>query len=119
MDMASYNLIESNLDFVKMLLHDYVDIIFANEEEAKAFTGVEQVEALHKLSEDCPVAIVKVGKDGSYIKMDGEVEDYVVSGSLLNNAGIKLKQAFGGTGFDDETRLFKDFSSRMYFFEKV
>ena len=73
MDMASYNLIESNLDFVKMLLHDYVDIIFANEEEAKEFTGVEQVEALHKLSEDCPVAIVKVGKDGSYIKMDGEV----------------------------------------------
>lgn len=73
MDMASYNLIESNLDFVKMLLRDYVDIIFANEEEAKAFTGVEQIEALHKLSEDCAIAIVKVGKDGSYIKMNGEV----------------------------------------------
>lgn len=73
MDMASYNLIESNLDFVKMLLHDYVDIIFANEEEAKAFTEVEQIEALHKLSEDCSIAIVKVGKDGSYIKMDNEV----------------------------------------------
>lgn len=73
MDMASYNLIESNLDFVKMLLRDYVDIIFANEEEAKAFTGVEQIEALHKLSEDCAIAIVKVGKDGSYIKMNDEV----------------------------------------------
>lgn len=73
MDMASYNLIESNLDFVKMLLRDYVDIIFANEEEAKAFTGVEQVEALLALSESCPIAIVKVGKDGSYIKMNGEV----------------------------------------------
>jgi sugar/nucleoside kinase (ribokinase family) len=73
MDMASYNLIESNLDFVKMLLRDYVDIIFANEEEAKAYTGVEQVEALHKLSEECSIAIVKVGKDGSYIKMNGEV----------------------------------------------
>lgn len=73
MDMASYNLIESNLDFVKMLLRDYVDIIFANEEEAKAFTGVEQLEALHKLSDDCSIAIVKVGKDGSYIKMNGEV----------------------------------------------
>lgn len=73
MDMASYNLIESNLEFVKMLLRDYVDIIFANEEEAKAFTGVEQIEALHKLSEDCSIAIVKVGKDGSYIKMSGEV----------------------------------------------
>ena len=73
MEMASYNLIESNLDFVKMLLRDYVDIIFANEEEAKAFTGVEQIEALHKLSEDCAIAIVKVGKDGSYIKMNDEV----------------------------------------------
>lgn len=73
MDMASYNLIESNLEFVKMLLRDYVDIIFANEEEAKAYTGVEQIEALHKLSKECSIAIVKVGKDGSYIKMNGEV----------------------------------------------
>lgn len=73
MDMASYNLIESNLDFVKMLLHDYVDIIFANEEEAKAFTGKEGTDALHALSEYCPVAIVKIGKDGSLVKMNGEV----------------------------------------------
>ena len=73
MDMASYNLIESNLEFVKMLLRDYVDIIFANEEEAKAFAGVEGVEALHVLSDYCSVAIVKVGKDGSFIKMNGEV----------------------------------------------
>ena len=73
MDMASYNLIESNLEFVKELLRDYVDIIFANEEEAKAFTGAENVEALHVLSQYCPVAIVKVGKDGSYIKMGEEV----------------------------------------------
>jgi len=73
MDMASYNLIESNLEFVKMLLRDYVDIIFANEEEAKAFAGVENVEALRVLSEYCPVAIVKVGKDGSFISMNGEI----------------------------------------------
>ncbi len=73
MDMASYNIIEANRDFVKMLLSDYVDIIFANEEEAKAFTGKEGVEALDVLAEYCPVAIVKVGKEGSFIKMNGEV----------------------------------------------
>lgn len=73
MDMASYNIIEANYDFVKMLLTDYVDIIFANEEEAKAFTGKEGCEALEVLSEYCPVAIVKVGKEGSFIKMNGEV----------------------------------------------
>ena len=54
-----------------------------------------------------------------FYKMDGETEDYTVSGALLNNAGIKLTQAFGGTGFNDETRLFKDFSSRMYFIESI
>ncbi|MCQ2285080.1 MAG: adenosine kinase [Bacteroidales bacterium] len=73
MDMASYNIIEANYDFVKMLLTDYVDIIFANEEEAKAFTGKEGVEALNVLSEYCPIAIVKIGKDGSLIKMNGEI----------------------------------------------
>ncbi|MBQ3739942.1 MAG: adenosine kinase [Bacteroidales bacterium] len=73
MDMASYNIIEANYDFVKMLLTDYVDIIFANEEEAKAFTGKEGQEALEVLAGYCPVAIVKVGKEGSFIKMNGEV----------------------------------------------
>ena len=89
MDMASYNLIESNLDFVKILLRDYVDIIFANEEEAKAFAGVEGVEALHVLSESCPIAIVKVGKDGSYIQMEGEVTAVspVVVGKPVDTTG--------------------------------
>ena len=52
-----------------------------------------------------------------FYKLDGELEDYTVTGSVLNNAGIKLKQAFTGTGYNDETRLFKDFASRMYFIE--
>lgn len=73
MDMASYNIIEANYDFVKMLLTDYVDIIFANEEEAKAFTHKEGVEALKVLAEYCPVAVVKVGKEGSFISMDGKI----------------------------------------------
>lgn len=73
MDMASYNIIEANYDFVKMLLTEYVDIIFANEEEAKAFTHKEGVDALNELSTYCPIAIVKVGKEGSYIKMNGEI----------------------------------------------
>lgn len=73
MDMASYNIIEANYDFVKMLLTDYVDIIFANEEEAKAFTGKEGIDALNILSDYCKIAVVKVGKEGSYVKMNNEI----------------------------------------------
>ncbi len=54
-----------------------------------------------------------------FYKMDGEVEDYILKGKLLNNAGIKLTQAFGGTGYNGETRLFQDFASRLYFLESV
>lgn len=53
------------------------------------------------------------------VKLDSEVEDYKVSGSLLNEAGIKLKQGFSGTGFDGEVRHFPDYGSRIYFMEEV
>ena len=53
-----------------------------------------------------------------FVKMPGEVEDYTAYGSTLMK-GVKLKAAFAGTGFDENTRFFRDFSSRMYFMEKV
>lgn len=38
-DLASFNVVEANLEFLRSLIQDYVDIVFANEDEAKAFTG--------------------------------------------------------------------------------
>jgi alpha-galactosidase len=52
-----------------------------------------------------------------FVKMDGETEDYVISGDTLMYAGVKLKQAFGGTGYNNEVRYFQDFASRVYFME--
>ena len=54
-----------------------------------------------------------------FVHMDGESEDYTLSGETLNHAGIVLQQNFGGTGYEGQTRLFQDFASRMYFFEEV
>ena len=54
-----------------------------------------------------------------FVKMDGEQEDYVVSGSLLNHAGVKLKQGFSSTGYNDQVRFFQDGASRIYLVEKV
>lgn len=68
LDLASYNVVEANLEFLKYLVDKYVDILFANEEEAKAFTGKEPEEALEMISKVCDIAIVKVGEDGSFIK---------------------------------------------------
>jgi sugar/nucleoside kinase (ribokinase family) len=73
LDLASFNVVTAMLNDYKEIVEKYVDIVFANEEEAKAFTGLSPEEALIKLSEVCEIAIVKVGSEGSWIKRGAEV----------------------------------------------
>lgn len=47
-----------------------------------------------------------------------EDEGYRASGSLLMGAGLKLKQAFTGTGYNENVRLLPDFSGRIYYLSK-
>ena len=53
-----------------------------------------------------------------FVKMDGEKEDAYVYGDTLMYNGVRLKQAFGGTGYSNEVRYYQDFGARMYFMEK-
>lgn len=77
-DMASYNVVEANLDFLNEMVRQYVDIVFANEEEARAFTGKQPEEALLHIAEHCDIAVVKIGKDGSYVRAGNEQVDVAV-----------------------------------------
>ena len=52
-----------------------------------------------------------------FVNMDGEKEELTAYGDTLMRAGIALKPAFAGTGYNSDTRLFPDFSSRIYFME--
>lgn len=54
------------------------------------------------------------GAIAKFVTMPGEAESYRTSGSVLM-AGVKLTQAFSGSGYNEQTRLFQDFASRMYF----
>ena len=67
LDLASYNVVEENREFLKEIIKEHVDIIFANEDEARAFTGLEAQDAVHALLEYCDIAVVKTGKNGSLI----------------------------------------------------
>lgn len=68
LDLSSYNVVEANLDFLKRIIPDYVDIVFANEEESKAYSGKDPLKALDEIANHCEIAIVKIGKDGALIK---------------------------------------------------
>ena len=66
--MASYNVVESNDAFLHDIIENYVDIVFANELEAKAFAKKEPREALDVIAGLCDIAVVKLGPEGSMIK---------------------------------------------------
>lgn len=73
LDMASYNVVESNNAFLHDIIDRYVDIVFANETEAKAFTKIsDPKKSLEEISTHCKIAVVKVGKDGSWVKSGDE-----------------------------------------------
>lgn len=73
LDMASYNVVEAERDFFDQLIVKYVDIVFANESEALAYTGKAPHEALEEISSKCSIAVVKTGKEGSLVKKGTEV----------------------------------------------
>lgn len=72
-DLASYNVVESNRAFLLQFIQEYVDIVFANEEEAKSLTEKSPREALDIIADMCAIAVVKLGASGSYIKTMGKV----------------------------------------------
>ena len=72
LDLASYNIVEADHDFFEQILTDGIDVVFANEEEARAFARCEPAEALEVLAGLCEVAVVKLGSKGSSLMYKGE-----------------------------------------------
>ena len=72
-DLASYNVVEANIEFLQHLIGKYVDVVFANEEEATAFTAAEDVDALNMMNEYADCVVLKQGRRGSLVKVGDEI----------------------------------------------
>jgi sugar/nucleoside kinase (ribokinase family) len=87
-DLASYNVVEANKEFLHEIIEKYVDIVFANEEEAKAFTGKDPDEALHEIGGKCKIAVVKTGREGSIIKQGEDIHKIgIIAVSPIDTTG--------------------------------
>ena len=90
LDLASYTVVESSKVLLETLITEYVDILIANEDEAAAFTGyVDEQKAIQALSERAKIAVLKIGRRGSYIAHDGKIVqiDPVGKGSAIDTTG--------------------------------
>ncbi|MBQ7191427.1 MAG: adenosine kinase [Paludibacteraceae bacterium] len=90
-DLSSYNIVNENHHFLKHLVTKYVDIVFANEDESFAYTHLNPQESVAKIAEQCDIAVVKVGKRGSYVQQ----------GSNLCHIGAITTSCTDSTGAGD------------------
>ncbi len=73
LDLASYNVVDDNRDFFRKIMAEYVDIVFANEEEIRSLTGKKPEEAILEVGILVDIAVVKLGAEGSLIYSNGKM----------------------------------------------
>lgn len=82
LDMASYTVVEQEKDLLDQIIKEYVDILIANEDEARVFTGDrDEKAAVLKMAGAVDIAVLKKGKRGSSICHRGQVVDIAPAGS--------------------------------------
>ncbi len=73
LDLASYNIVSAYADFFKTIIAKYVDILFANEEEIRTFTGLSPEEGAKEVNEFCDIVVIKLGAEGSFCVCDNGI----------------------------------------------
>jgi sugar/nucleoside kinase (ribokinase family) len=90
LDLASFTVVDANPTLVKELVRNYVTVLLANEDEARSYTGTsDEAEALKILAKDAECVVLKVGKRGSYVYVNGkttEIEPYG-DGTAIDTTG--------------------------------
>lgn len=74
LDLSSFEVVRASRDVLPDIVKKDVDILIANEDEARVYTGFsDEIKAVEALSEHVKIAVLKVGARGSYISSSGEV----------------------------------------------
>lgn len=73
LDMASFNVVADNLPLFRQLVYETADFVFANEQEAAAFSGKNPEDSLRDMAGSGRVVVVKIGKEGSLVARNREV----------------------------------------------
>ena len=74
LDLASFTVVEESKEILEFIVNDFVDILMANEDEARSFTGhTDEIKAIEALSENVEIGVLKVGERGSYISHENKI----------------------------------------------
>lgn len=98
LDLSSYNVVSAELPFFRYLVQNYVDIVFANEEEAMAFTGqTDPMAALREMAALKCLVVVKLGSKGAAVRLG--TEEVVLSAKAVPVVDTTAAGDFFDAGF--------------------
>jgi sugar/nucleoside kinase (ribokinase family) len=90
LDLAAPSVTSIQKDLLLNVIKNDIDIVIANEDESKAITALsEEKESVRALAELAGIAVVKMGKRGSFIAQGGQVTQVGImgDGSALDTTG--------------------------------
>lgn len=69
-DMSNVSIVRQHHTVLRKLIREYATIVFANEDEARAYTGKDAKEAVNILAQECDIAVVTQSEKGSLIRSE-------------------------------------------------
>lgn len=97
LDLSSFEIIHQFHPRILQLLDQYVDILFANEDEVKALTGLDPYEGCVELQKKGLIAVVLMGKEGCLVGHRGKIfhsSAFVVNAIDTTGAGDLFASGF-------------------------
>ena len=94
-DLASFEVVNQFKTDLQEILKNHIDMVFANEDEASAFTQLpttQSEESLKILSELCETAVIKLGAKGTLLTKDNKI---------IRSEAIPVKTIIDTTGAGD------------------
>ncbi len=74
LDLSSFTVVEESKIFLKSIIKNFVDILIANEDEAKAYTDLsDEKTSVLKMAEEADLAVLKLGAKGSLIAYENRI----------------------------------------------
>lgn len=88
-DLATYHVVNRFHDRIVSLLEKYVDIVFANRDEAQALVGAVDEEACQRMLTYCPTVVILAGPDGCITgsQQEGIVKEPTTKVSVVDTTG--------------------------------
>ncbi|MDR1980972.1 MAG: adenosine kinase [Tannerellaceae bacterium] len=80
LDLSNFNIVNAFKHLLEEIIPEYVDLLFSNESEAEAFTGLKPAGAVRALSGMTEIAVVTMGKEGALAGKEGDIIQVAAEG---------------------------------------